>query len=505
VVRLNRQLIESDFKFPHDVSMGTLAEMPERIIQFGEGNFLRAFVDWMVNEANQAGLFNGKIVVVQPIEPGRVSALNEQDGLYTVWLRGKHKGEKVERKNLVTAVSRGINPYTHWREFLLCAASPDLRFMISNTTEVGIAYAPTERPGDRCPASFPAKVTAFLHERYRHFHGSAEGGMVIIACELIDRNGDRLKEIVLRHAAEWGLGIEFQEWLKESNYFLNSLVDRIVTGYPRDEIQEITAKLGYQDDLLVAGEPFHLWVIEGDERFREELPLAQGGLDVIWTRDVQPYRTRKVRVLNGIHTVSVLAAFLYGKDTVQECLQDPVLGTYMRKAIFAEIVPTLDLPQDELLDFAETTLERFRNPYLIDSLLRISLYSVSKFKLRVVPSVLEYVKRNHRLPLILTFSLAALIAFYRGTEIKEGILLGDRKGQPYPIRDQKDVLEFFAQAWKECTHTGDLQRLCRCVLAQEEFWGQDLNQVPGMTAATAANLSEIMTWGIKGPLSALVA
>lgn len=502
--KLSQKLLKGEFPFPEDVAVGKTAEMPERIIQFGEGNFLRAFVDWMVDEMNKQDLFNGKVVIVQPIEQGMIPVLNEQDGLYTLLLRGVQDGQVVEKKQIVTSVSRGINPYTHWKDFLNCASNPDLRFMVSNTTEAGIAYVKEPQPVDRCPVSFPSKVTAFLYERYKKFQGASDKGMIVIPCELIDRNGDQLKAIVLRYAEEWGLEENFKNWLESSCHFLNTLVDRIVTGYPKDEIQSITEKLGYEDKLMDTGEIFHLWVIEGDRKISEELPFTKAGLNVLWTDDMEPYRTRKVRILNGAHTMTVLAAYLYGKDTVKECVDDPIIGDYMNKGLFEEIIPTLDLPQEEKTQFAAAVHERFSNPFIRHMLLSISLNSVSKFKVRVLPSLLEYINRKNCLPRILTFSLAALIAFYRGTEIKGDALLGSRNKETYEIKDDKDVLEFFKNVWDAYERKADSAALVDEILSREDFWGQDLSKVPGLAGAVAGYLDSIVKDGMQKSIRSLM-
>jgi len=502
--RLNKELISSGFEFPADLEVGKVKDIPERILQFGEGNFLRAFVDWMVDGINQQGLFNGSVVVVQPIPQGLIPVLNEQDGLYTLILRGLQNGEVVEEKRIVTSISRGIDPYKNWNEFIECAANPDLRFIISNTTEAGIAYVKEEQPVAQCPTSFPAKVTAFLYERFKHFNGASDKGMLIIPCELIDRNGDTLKSIILQYADDWELGDEFKNWIEKNNYFFNTLVDRIVTGYPKEEIEQITEKLGYEDKLVDTGEIFHLWVIEGPREFAEELPFTKAGYNVLWTDDMSPYRTRKVRILNGAHTMTVLAAYLYGKDTVRECVEDPVIGAFMKKGIFEEIIPTLDLPEKEKMEFAEAVFERFANPFIKHQLLSIALNSVSKWKVRVLPSLLEYINRNGELPKILTFSLSALLAFYRGTEIKDHVLAGDRKGQFYPIQDNDDIIEFFAAVWKEYQDSRDVRGLVEKVLARTDFWDQDLNEVEGLTEAVSSYLNDIINNGIEKTISELV-
>lgn len=494
---LNKDLLEHGFDFPKDLIVKPVKELPERVLQFGEGNFLRGFVDWMLDNMNEKGIFNGRAVVVQPIAQGLAEVLNNQDGLYTLYLRGIQNGRTVEEKRIVSSVSRGINPYSEFDEYLKCAENPDLRFIISNTTEAGIAYNPKDRLDDKPPASFPGKLTVLLYKRFKTFNGEPSKGFVIIPCELIERNGDNLKRIVLQLTTEWGLEKEFIDWLEKSNFFLNTLVDRIVTGYPRDEVQKLTDELGYKDNLINTAEIFHLWVIEGDKRFSEEIPFTQAGLNVIWTEDMTPYRTRKVRILNGAHTMTVLAAYLYGKDTVKECMDDQIIHTFMNKGIYEEIIPTLDLPLEELTDFAGAVSERFANPFIKHYLLSIALNSTSKFKTRVLPSILEYINIKGDIPKVLTFSLAALLAFYRGTELHENSLIGSRATNDYNICDDMSVLEMFSKLWKDFDGSKEgSERLVSEVLSKTDIWGCDLNNISSLKLKITEYLYKIVTSGM---------
>jgi tagaturonate reductase len=507
---LNARLLESGPALPADLHVSPKKKLTEKILQFGEGNFLRGFVDWMIDRMNEQGQFNGSVVVVQPIKQGLVEVLNSQDGLYTLYLRGVQDGKTVEQKRIVSSISRGINLYVDFESYMKTADSENMRFVISNTTEAGIAYSPHDKPMDAPPASYPGKLTVLLYRRFKTFGGDPARGLVIIPCELIDRNGDHLKEIVLRLSREWGYEQDFIHWLETSNYFLNSLVDRIVTGYPKDEAEKLTEDLGYNDRLLDTGEIFHLWVIEGDKRFAEELPFTRVGLNVIWTDDMTPYRTRKVRILNGAHTMTVLAAYLYGLDTVKECMDDTLIKAYMEKGLYEEIIPTLDLPENELLDFAKAVSERFANPFIKHYLLSISLNSTSKFKTRVLPSITEYVERKGKIPQALTFSLAALIAFYRGTEMSGNSLKGMRNtgtedGNQYDINDDKDVLELFQGLWKNYeAGRMNFDELASMVLSRIDLWEIDLNTIRGFTAAVAGYLQKIVVEGMASSLKQLV-
>lgn len=375
---------------------------PERVIQFGEGGFLRGFVDWMLQKLNETADFNGNVVVVQPIEKGMCDMLTEQNGLYTHIIRGK---EGVD-KTVVDVISRCVKPYENFEEYLELAENPDFRFIFSNTTEAGIVFQDTDKATDTPPASFPAKLTLLLKRRY----DLGLKGFVLIPCELIDRNGDNLKKAVLSYAKLWGYDEAFAAWVEKENVFCNTLVDRINTGYPKDE----QIDLGYEDNLVNTSEYFHLFVIETDYDLEAELPFAKAGLNVIVTPDkLALYRTRKVRILNGAHTSLVPHALLSGFDTVKSCTDDEKMRAHLHKCVFEEILPTLDLPKDELQAYAEDVLTRFANPYIKHYLAAISLNSISKFCVRVLPSIKEYKNRFGKYPPQLMFSFKRLIEFYQ--------------------------------------------------------------------------------------------
>ncbi|WP_010134031.1 tagaturonate reductase [Ochrovirga pacifica] len=462
----------------------------ERIIQFGEGNFLRAFANWMIHEMNKNANFDAGVVAVQPIDQGLIKMLNDQDGLYTLYLNGIKNGEAISEHQIVDCIQRGINPYEGYADYLAVAENPDLRFMISNTTEAGIAYNAEDKLDDAPQTSFPGKLTALLYKRFQTFNGASDKGLILIPCELIDKNGDNLKKIILQYAADWNLGEAFVNWIENDNIFCNSLVDRIVPGYPRDKMDAITKELGYKDNLVVEGEQFHLWVIEGPASVKEEIPAEACGLNIVFTDNMEPYRTRKVRILNGAHTTLVPVGYLYGIDKVRESLEDEVVGTYLKNTIFNEICPTLDLPEAELNQFANDVLDRFRNPYLEHALMSISLNSTSKFKTRVLPSVLEYIRRKNALPQGLLFSLASLIAFYKG----------DRNGEAIALKDDQSALDFFKTQWA----TGDAAAVAKATLANTDFWGTDLTAIDGLEAAVVAHLESIQANGMKASLQTFV-
>lgn len=481
-------------------------DRPIRVLQFGEGNFLRAFVDWIVDNLNEKAGFDGNVMMVQPLANGMGDMINAQKGLYTTCLRGIQNGKPVEEFRQITSVAGCINPYSDYDAFASQAENPDLRFVISNTTEAGIAYHAGDRLEDRPQVSFPGKLCAFLYRRYKAFGGDASKGLVMIPCELIDKNGDNLRRIVLQYADEWKLEKGFVDWVENACDFCNSLVDRIVPGYPRAEADAICEKLGYKDNLIDTAEIFHLWVIECHRRsYEDELPTAKAGLNVVWTDDMTFYRTRKVRILNGTHTMMSLASYLCGIDTVEDSVKSPVVGPFMRDGLFNEIIPSMDGDVEELKKYASDVLERFANPYIEHLLLSISLNSVSKFKTRDLPSVLGYVQKTGRLPQRLALSIAALIAFYRGTEFEGDALVGDRNGGKYLIKDSREYLETFASiygAQHKCN--GCLSKaLCDGILTKEDWWGMDLTTIPGLRDAVEGYLVKIFDEGMEAAIRSL--
>lgn len=377
----------------------------ERVIQFGEGNFLRGFVDWILQVTNEKTDFEGSAVVVQPLANGMCEMLEKQDCVYHLVMRGLRGGKPIQETKVIDVVSRTVNPYSDFAEYLKLAHNPDFRFVVSNTTESGITYHEGDAKTDCPPVSFPAKVTALLYERFQLGYG----GFVFLPCELIDKNGAALKSLILRYAKEWSLGDDFSAWVEKENIFCNTLVDRIVTGYPKDEKLE----LSFEDNMVDTCELFHLWVIEGPQEILKELPFDKTGLNIIVTDDLEKYRTRKVRILNGAHTSMIPYALLSGVETVGECMKNEEISSFVKSAVMDEIIPTLDLPKEELVSYANDVFERFENPFIKHYCSSIALNSVSKFKVRVLPSILEYNRRFGKLPEKLLFSFAKLIEFYK--------------------------------------------------------------------------------------------
>ncbi len=445
----------------------------ETVLQFGEGNFLRAFVDYFFDIANEKCNLDNKVVVVQPIAQGLAEMVNAQEGLYTHYLRGFENGEKVNSKRLISTISRCINCYEDYDAYLKCAQNPDLRYIVSNTTEAGIVYDETCKFDDAPAASFPAKLTRLMYERFKYFGTQAKKGFVILSCELIDNNGAELKKCVEQHIENWGLEQEFKAWVSEENLFCSTLVDRIVTGYPRTEADELNKENGYEDNLLVTSEVFALWVIEGPKWLEEELPFKKAGLPVIVAEDHTPYKKRKVRILNGAHTSMIMAAYLSGKSIVRECMEDSVIKGFMNKTIDDEIIPTIEMPKQELQEFASAVEERFNNPFIDHSLLAISLNSTSKWRARVMPSFKGYIQKFGKLPACTTLSLASLIAFFKAETGKNA-------------KDDEWIMDFYT-----ANKNADNKTLANLVLTNEKMWGEDLTKIDGLEECIAQMLNDI--------------
>lgn len=433
--------------------------MKETVLQFGTGNFLRGFADYFIDALNKQGLYDGKIVVVSPTNSKAVEKINAQKGRYNLILRGIENGEEISSINEINSISCAVNPYADFDGFLSLAKNPDLHFIVSNTTEAGISFDDTCKITDKPADSFPAKLTQFLYKRYKN----NLNGFVILACELIDNNGKELEKCVIKYAEKWELGKDFITWIKSENTFCNTLVDRIVTGYPKDEAELIFDEIGYRDNLLDTAEPYHLWVIEGD--FEDELPLQKAGFNVIWTNNVAPYKKMKVRILNGSHTSLVFPSLLCNVETVGESLKDEQLNAFLKTCLFDYILPMLD-DTDEIKSFANAVLERFSNPYIRHLWKSISLNSVSKFTARVLPTVNDYIDKKNSVPKPLVFSLACLIEYYKVNE----------------VTDSEYAVDYIKN--------NDIES----ILSNTALWGQDLS---GMLDTVNKSLKRIHSDGIR--------
>lgn len=490
-------------------SITKAVDRPVKVLQFGEGNFLRAFVDYIFDVTNEKTDFNGGVVIVKPIEFGNLDRFHEQECQYTLQLRGFENGQPKEITRQITSVVdavAAIEDYEKYREYGLCET---LRFIVSNTTEAGIVYDAADKFESNPPKTYPGKLTKLLFERFQKYNGAQDKGLILIPCELIADNGIELKKCIMQFVELWNLGDEFKNWINTACSFCPTLVDRIVPGYPRDEAAELCEKFGYEDQLIDRAETFGLWVIESDEnlpleQLAKELPFEKAGLNVVFTKDHHPYKERKVRILNGSHTSFVLASFLAGNDLVKQSMDDKTIRKYMEETLFDEVIPTLSLSKEDCEEFANAVIERFQNPFVKHKLLDISLNSVSKWEARCMPSFLGYVKKFNKLPKYLTFSIAALMSFYSTQEEGEfngGVcLVGDRNGEKYNIRDDKFVLDFFkdnsAKAPKE---------FAEAFLSNTKFFGgEDLSKVDGLVDAIANYIADIRTRGMKAVVEDLV-
>ncbi|MDG2948731.1 tagaturonate reductase [Bisgaard Taxon 10/6] len=465
---------------------------PTKIIQFGEGNFLRAFIDWQIDILNEKTNLNAGVTIVRPINTDFPPSLNTQEGIYTTIIRGLDEdGNKVKESRIIRSVNKEINIYQNYDEYLKLAHNLEIKFIFSNTTEAGISYHAGDKFGDRPQVSYPAKLTRLLYERYSVVNGDKDKGFILLPCELIDYNGEQLKELVFKYAKEWNLSAEFIQWLETANTFCSTLVDRIVTGYPRTEAAELEAELGYKDNFLDTAEYFHLFVIQGPKSLAQLLHLDQVDLNVLIVDDIKPYKERKVAILNGAHTALVPVAYLAGINTVGEAMHDSELCRFVRHTIDKEIIPVLSLPKEELQQFSDAVIKRFQNPFIQHQLLSISLNSMTKYRTRNLPQLTSYVKKFGKLPPHLTFSLAALIAFYRG----------ERDGQAIPLQDDEYWLVNFKTWWQEVSAGNiSLFQLVHHVLKQEAHWEQDLTVIPQLVETVARQLETILEKGMRQAL-----
>ena len=474
------------------------AVAPEKIIQFGEGNFLRAFVDWIIWNMNQKTNFNASVAVVQPIDRGMAEWLNGQDCLYHVNLQGRLNGEAINSLERIDVISRALNPYSQNAAFMALADQPEIRFVISNTTEAGITFDPTCKFTDAPASSYPGKLVQLLYRRYKTFEGDPKKGLILMPCELIFLNGHHLKDCIRKYIELWKDDFAFdyegfKEWFEKYNYVCATLVDRIVPGFPRKDIAAIQEKVGYADNLVVQAEIFHLWVIEKPEnmsieQLREEFPAEKAGLHVLIAESEKPYHERKVTLLNGPHTVLSPVAYLSGINIVRDACNDPVIGKYIHKVQFEELMETLNLPMEELRQFASDVLERFNNPYVDHQVTSIMLNSFPKFETRDLPGLKTYLERKGELPKGLVLGLAAIITYYKG---------GTRAdGAPIQPNDAQEIMDLLQQLWA----TGCTRKVAEGVLgATDVIWKeskQNLNEIPGLTDMVASFLDSIQEKGM---------
>ena len=458
----------------------------EKVIQIGEGNFLRAFVEWIIQRTNQKTDFNGSVVAVQPRAGGKIKNLTDQDCLYHVNLQGlDSNGNAVDTVELIDVISRGIDPYKDFNDYLQLAEQPEMRFVVSNTTEAGITFDTSCKFSDKPAASYPGKLVQLLHHRYEYFKGDTSKGFIILPCELIFHNGKQLKKCILQYIDHWNLGADFKNWFEKACPVYSTLVDRIVPGFPKDNADAIKARIGFDDNQLVVGEVYHLWVIEAPESLSAEFPADRAGLNVKFVPSEAPYHERKVTLLNGPHTVLSPVGYLSGLDTVRECCEDALVGRFVDKVMFDELLPTLNLPKDELTKFADDVKNRFKNPYVRHFVTSIMLNSFPKFKTRDLPALKIYLDRKGSLPKCIVLGLAAICTYYKG---------GFRGSDTITPNDAPEILNLLQSLWS----TGNTAEVAKGVLAAADLiWGEDLNKIPGLTEMLTEFLDKIQKDGMR--------
>lgn len=438
---------------------------PDRIIQFGAGNFLRGFIDWIVAHLNQKTEFNGNVVVIKPTPTGNYKALRDQDGLFHTVLSGFRDGAAFEEIKLIDCISTIIHPYDEFSSFLRSAEIPDLNIIISNTTESGINFLEEANNPHEAASTFPGKLTQWLHHRFEVL-GNNNSGCTILPCELIEDNAQRLQDCILQYANHWELDESFKVWLNQENQFCNTLVDRIVTGYPQKTAALIEERIGYHDGLLVAGEYYHNWVIEGPTKLLQTLPFDQTDLGIQLVDDLQIHRNIKVRILNGLHTAMVPVGYLNGQRTVGEVMQDTRMIKYLEELLTTEILPTIKYNEENLRSYADAILERFRNPAIQHNLSSIALNSISKFSTRLLPTLLDHSARTQSNPPHICRALAALLLFYRGSW----------EDQSLPVQDDADICAFILNEWQMHEEgKQSLESTVHTLLSQKSFWHEDLS------------------------------
>ena len=463
--------------------------LPIKILQFGEGNFLRAFVDWQIDLANEAGIMNHGIAIVQPIDKGMAGMLEEQDCLYHVYLEGVKDKKPVKDIRLVKSVQCALNPYEQYEAYEKIFLSPELEATVSNTTEAGIRYEEGDDLWALPPKSYPAKMTALLYKRFKHFEGDPTKGLCIICCELIENNGSTLKEYVLRHAEYNKLGADFVEWVEKHCHFCDTLVDRIVPGFPRENIAEIKEELGFDDNLVVKAEFYHLWAIGGPgyEEVQRRLPLDKAGLHVIFMPTIKQFRDKKVRILNGSHTGMVPIGLQIGCETVMDAFNNADLEAFVNTMVAEEVIPMIEEDQEELKVFASGILERFYNPYIRHLLKTISLNSLSKWETRNFPTVLDNWKKAGKVAEKELFTFAALLTLYSGKV-------------DFTPDDTAEHVEFIQKVW----NSDDVEATVKAIVENRNIWTVDFTEVAPFVEKVAGYVKVILAEGMAAALKKML-
>ena len=444
-------------KLLNRAAVGREAAHPIRVLQFGGGNFLRAFADYLIQILNEETAFDGGVALVKPTARGDYASLRQQDGLFHVLTQGIQEGQPVRAIKRVECIQRIIHPYQNWAAYMSTATLPEVRFVLSNTTEAGITFREEPMPTGAPAKEFPGKLTQWLFHRFQHFEGAKDKGLIFLPCELIEQNGQELKHCILKYSKHWNLDASFESWIEGHNTFCNTLVDRIVPGAPANAA-DIWSETGWEDREIVTAEPYLLWAIEAPEQVKRELPFDQTRHNVVFTDDLNRFRTLKVRLLNGAHTAMVPVGLTNGIQTVREFVEHPEWSAWLAKLLQKEIAPTLPFDHQDIQDYIVAILDRFRNPYIHHKLSDIALNSTSKFRVRLLPTAKAFHQKRNVVPEHIAQSLAALLLLYRG----------DLEGLP---RDSREVVDFFKACWSSL---GDRRNITDKILSNKDLWGEDI-------------------------------
>ncbi|HUX98881.1 MAG TPA: tagaturonate reductase [Candidatus Deferrimicrobium sp.] len=506
--RLNRHLL-LNYKPSIDITLpkDKFFDLPVKVLQFGEGRFIRAFLNFFIDVANHKELFNGRSIVIQPRKADMAPIINAQDGLFTLCAQGLRNETQHQEFMIISSIKEAIAARTEWDKVLRIAELPTIQIIASNTTEAGLVYDSQDRIDKIPPDSFPGKIAALLYHRYQFFDGDRNKGLRILPLELIENNGDILRKSVLQMVKNWNLDKNFINWLQSANIFYNSIVDRIVTGYPKNsEIDQFQKQLGYEDKLFNIAELYHSWIIEADEQLQNLIPFKKAGLNIKFVSNIKDYFIRKVRILNGAHTSMVPIAYLSGKNFVKESIDDPLINIYIQNLLEKEVIPFINLSENELISYKNTIIERFRNPFLEHNLLTISLYSISKMKLRVLPSILEYYQKFNSYPPLLLFAFAAFMVFMRIDEHTDQGWFGLRKSERYEYQDDFNGLETFNNAWKSIDplKKGEIDKLATLLCQNTTLWDIDLTKLSQFVSVISSYIYDIIRNGMIATLKQIL-
>ncbi|MFX0141191.1 MAG: tagaturonate reductase [Candidatus Hodarchaeota archaeon] len=504
---LNRKFLSTyqpniDIKLP-DINK---FDLPEKVIQFGEGVFIRAFFNYFLEIANSNSIFNGRAVVIQPVHVEKAKILNDQDCLFTLCSRGLRNGRKQEDYFIISSISKAYTAKLDWNDILKCSRSPEIEIITSNTTEAGITYDSDDKLDFNPPISFPGKLTTFLYHRYENFDAAPDAGLLILPLELVENNGDTLKKIIKKLIKNWNLENKFLNWFEKANIFCNTLVDRIVTGYPIDEIDQFRKILEYEDKMLNTAELYHIWIIEGGKKVQRIIPLDNAGLNVLFVPDLTPYYLRKVRILNGAHTSMVHMSYLIGNNLVKESIEHPLVSKFIKNFLFKEVIPSMNMPEKELIDYANVIMERFRNPFIKHLLINITLNSNSKFRYRILPTLIEYYEKYKKIPKLIPLSFASFLYFMKISKGLENKFYGMRNKELYEIKDDKEVIQYYNSEWEkvDLKKSETIERFVTNICKNKDYWQVDLTTLGNFKDLVVENLLYILKNNINFALKKIL-